>query len=63
MVSADVTGGNRDEERLPCPNASFLQGLHNFRVERTGGFSMKDSPHFKQAQLMLRVMPHVAAEE
>lgn len=24
---------------------------------------MKDSPHFKQAQLMLRVMPHVAAEE
>ena len=24
---------------------------------------MKDSPYFKQAQLMLRVMPHVAAEE
>ncbi len=24
---------------------------------------MKDSPHFKQAQLMRRVMPHVAAEE
>ncbi len=23
---------------------------------------MKDSPYFKQAQLMLRVMPHVAAE-
>ena len=24
---------------------------------------MKDSPYFKQAQLMLRVMPHVAAKE
>ncbi len=24
---------------------------------------MKDSPYFRQAQLMLRVMPHVAAEE
>jgi len=24
---------------------------------------MKDSSHFKQAQLMLRVTPHVAAEE
>jgi hypothetical protein len=23
---------------------------------------MKESPYFKQAQLMLRVMPHVAAE-
>ena len=24
---------------------------------------MKDSPYFKQAQLMLRIMPHVAAQE
>ena len=24
---------------------------------------MKETPYFKQAQLMLRVMPHVAAEE
>ncbi len=28
-----------------------------------GKFGMKDSPYFKQAQLMLRVMPHVAAAE
>jgi predicted nucleotidyltransferase component of viral defense system len=32
-------------------------------VEGIGQFGMKDSPYFKQAQLMLRVMPHVAAEE
>jgi predicted nucleotidyltransferase component of viral defense system len=32
-------------------------------VEGIGEFGMKDSPYFKQAQLMLRVMPHVAAEE
>jgi predicted nucleotidyltransferase component of viral defense system len=32
-------------------------------VEGIGEFGMKDSPYFKQAQLMLRVIPHVAAEE
>jgi predicted nucleotidyltransferase component of viral defense system len=32
-------------------------------VEGIGEFGMKDSPSFKQAQLMIRVMPHVAAEE
>ncbi len=31
-------------------------------MEGVGEFGMKDSPYFKQAQLMLRVMPHVAAE-
>ena len=31
-------------------------------MEGVGEFSMKDSPYFKQAQLMLRVMPHVTAE-
>jgi predicted nucleotidyltransferase component of viral defense system len=31
-------------------------------MEGIGEFGMKDSPYFKQAQLMLRVMPHVAAE-
>lgn len=32
-------------------------------MEGIGEFGMKDSPYFKQAQLMLRVMPHVTAEE
>jgi len=32
-------------------------------MEGTAEFGMKDSPYFRQAQLMLRVMPHVAAEE
>ena len=32
-------------------------------MEGTGESGVKDSPYFKQAQLMLRVMPHVAAEE
>lgn len=32
-------------------------------MEGIGEFGMIESPYFKQAQLMLRVMPHVAAEE
>ena len=36
---------------------------YEFRLEGIRGIGMKDTPYFKQAQLMLRVLPHVAAEE